>query len=268
MLVNTSPKNSSRNTAEVRSSLDKSLRAYATAAGAAGVGLLALAPNAQAKIVFTAVHQTIRPDSTLKIDLNNDGVTDFTITDEYFATFAHARNTGGPFPTGGYAAVQPAPSNQVVEATSNGGIGHFAQALPGGATINGSDKFGGNNASMVYCFGTGGVVLSRRGEWLHSSNRYLALKFVINGQTHFGWARITISLPGGPVGGCIFSVMLSGYAYETVANKAIIAGETSGPGVAENLIAPVNGNERSLGVLALGAPGLAVWRREEETAAS
>ena len=80
-----------------------------------------------------------------------------------------------------------------------------------------------------------------RGQWGNATNRYLGLKFAINGQTHYGWARLTTS--------CVYSqhqcnALLTGYAYETVANKGIITGKTKGPDVIVK--------HATLGELALG----------------
>jgi hypothetical protein len=57
---------------------DHNLLAYAAAASAAGVGILALAQPSEAEVVFTPVNQTISPGS-LALDLTNDGTTDFNI---------------------------------------------------------------------------------------------------------------------------------------------------------------------------------------------
>ena len=63
--------------------------------------------------------------------------------------------------------------------------------------------------------------------------------------------------------------VLTGYAYETVPNKPIVTGKTKGPedvNTAEPspaaLLAP---EPASLGLLAMGAPALSIWRREEST---
>jgi hypothetical protein len=69
---------------------------------------------------------------------------------------------------------------------------------------------------------------------------------------------------GSAKGGRIKAVLL-GYAYETIAGKAIIAGATSGPDDAEpaaSLNTPTS-EPATLGTLAMGAPGLSIWRREE-----
>jgi hypothetical protein len=63
--------------------LDHKLLGYASAASAAGVGILALAQSAQAKIIYVPTQQTIPPRGSVALDLNNDGVTDFIINSNY-----------------------------------------------------------------------------------------------------------------------------------------------------------------------------------------
>ena len=73
------------------------------------------------------------------------------------------------------------------------------------------------------------------------------LKFVIKGQTHFGWARVrTASIYP-------YKVFLTGYAYETIPNKPITTGATKGPDV--TTVYPT-----SLGHLAAGASAIPAWR--------
>ncbi len=108
-------------------------------------------------------------------------------------------------------------------------------------------------------------VTSFGGPWANAVNRYLGLKFVIAGQTHYGWARLSVGdwLGGG-------KVVLTGYAYETTPNTNIIEGHISGPEKASNfapadaLAAPAQ--PLTLGMLARGADGLSIWRREDESA--
>ena len=66
----------------------------------------------------------------------------------------------------------------------------------------------------------------------------------------------------------MIKAILTGYAYETIPNKAIITGKTKGPddaGVEESNTTPSRPTRKpgSLGLLAMGAPGLSIWRREE-----
>jgi len=268
MLRSPSEKSRSRHLAEVKPSLDRSLKAYAIAAGAAGVGLAALALPAEGKIVFTAVHQTIHPGGTLRMDLNGDGVTDFTLIDSYHTSFAagRIRNTGSIHPSAGavniYGGVA---SNVVAEATSPQ---FFAAGFAAGVSVNSKLTFIGApvRPALEACYGTGGFVSGQSGQWTHATNRYLGLKFVINGQTHFGWARVNIKLEGTDIG-CQYQVVLAGFAYETIANKPITTGKTKGPtevASMEPLTPQPAAVEPGLGMLALGSRGLNVWRREEE----
>ena len=61
-------------------------------------------------------------------------------------------------------------------------------------------------------------------------NRYLGLKFVIHGKVHYGWARLSVTLGHHWQYGDV-SATLTGYAYETIPNKAIITGKTKGEDV-------------------------------------
>jgi len=102
------------------------------------------------------------------------------------------------------------------------------------------------------------------GPWLHLKEAYLGLKFVIKGKTHFGWARVKLSVADQSI-----RATLTGYAYETIPGKAIVAGATKSPEDAEptaalNSHAP---EPATLGALALGVPGLSIWRRKESAAA-
>jgi hypothetical protein len=106
------------------------------------------------------------------------------------------------------------------------------------------------------------------GPFANTVNRFLGLKFKLNGQVHYGWARFSKVTASACNGGVAISATLTGYAYETIPNKSIIAGHTKGPDdttIEEphaSLTAP-SPQPATLGTLALGAPGLSIWRREE-----
>jgi hypothetical protein len=68
------------------------------------------------------------------------------------------------------------------------------------------------------------------------------VKFAIHGKTHYGWARIQWNGIGS-------TEYITGYAYETIPNKPIIAGKTKGPDVIT--VQPGTVSD-SLGGLALG----------------
>ncbi len=235
----------------INTKLEKSLAGYVAAAGAAGVGVLALAQPAAAKVVYTAVSVTISPHSAVPLDLNHDGISDFIISNWFYGHASHL------------SIVDHVPGNQVFG--KNGVNDGPAAALFFGVPIGPKGAFQ-DNGSMAQQASFSGISSGGDGPWANVTNRYLGLKFSINGETHFGWARLTVNAKGG-----IFAT-LTGYAYETVPNKAIDAGEKSGPVVAEAAnhpqeIAPAN-QLATLGVLARGADGLAVWRRDVEVVAN
>jgi hypothetical protein len=63
------------------------------------------------------------------------------------------------------------------------------------------------------------------GRWGNDpQNRYLGVKFLINGQSHFGWVRLTVKSDKL----LSISATITGYAYETVPNKPIFAGTAAG----------------------------------------
>jgi hypothetical protein len=81
---------------------------------------------------------------------------------------------------------------------------------------------------------------------------YLGLRFQINQKLHYGWARLCVKTHV-ENGTNSFTGTLTGYAYETIPNKAIVAGKTSGPDV-------ITLEPASLGNLAAGASAIPTWR--------
>jgi hypothetical protein len=63
----------------VSKSLHQQLNSYTLAASAAGVGILALAFPAEAKIIYTPAHHVIGANSVFQLDLDHDEKADFTI---------------------------------------------------------------------------------------------------------------------------------------------------------------------------------------------
>ena len=230
---------------------------YSVVDGAAGVSLLALAQPSEAKIVYTPARTVVSPNSSLKIDLNGDGINDFTLTE--FGFSANRVNTGSTHSSGVLNVSGAQSANQVLGAASLN-IG-YASALAAKVSVGASDPFlAGKSQLMEACLIMQGSTLVNRGKWINAKNKYLGLKFVISGQTHFGWARLSVRRSG-----CAITTVLTGYAYETVANKPIPAGKTSGPVEAADLISPSNAPlPPALGLLAQGTDGVAIWRKEPE----
>lgn len=237
-----------RQVVQVNSRLDKNLAAYMVAAGAAGVSLLAV-QSAQAKIVYTPANVSIGPRTSFLLDLNNDGLKDFIISNWQYGHASHL------------SVVHEASANEVI--VRNLTYGEAAD-LPFGVQIGPNRPF--EKVGFMAQQSSVSGASANTGPWKDATNRYLGLKFSINGQTHFGWARLTVNAKGG-----IFAT-LTGYAYETVPNKPIVVGKISGPDVAsavapQEILAPSpqsSSRPATLGMLARGSDSVAIWRRDEE----
>jgi hypothetical protein len=221
----------------------KRLLAYALAASATGVGVLATTPPARAEIVYTPANTKLT-NGPLFIDLNHDGINDFVLSD--YPSFVKDRRLAGR---------GLAPQNGLLGYPS--GSSYPALALKFGAGIGRRSAFWRYPGLMANVAATFGTVVS--GPWANVSDRFLGLKFDINGQTHYGWARLSVKagVRGGSSG---ITALLLGYAYETVPNKPIHAGQT-GPNFDTSAPTPEPG---TLGALALGSEGLAYWRKKKE----
>jgi hypothetical protein len=236
--------------------LDHRLLSYTAAASAAGVGIMALAQPSQAEIVYTATNQTVSANQTVAIDLNHDGVTDFTVSNRFYTIDAR----GGAFPTGG-GGERVAGLLHIIPQTLNRvlihGASYNASALQAGRKVGPRNQFIAGARYMEYCISTTeGSYTRAGGQWDDVKNRYLGLQFSLDGQVHFGWARLSVSHAKGS---CEMTAVLTGYAYETVAGKAIEAGQTAGTEKASRDKLP----QSTLGMLAQGSTGLEVWRRED-----
>jgi hypothetical protein len=225
--------------------LDHKLLGYAAAASAAGVGMMALAQPAQAEIVYTLANQKV--GGSLAIDLNHDGITDFTLGNLV------SYNCAGPNCVLQEVTVSPNSPNRVW-VTSGGGF--FARALSIGQRVGPGDNFGSGYVQMDRCKSTR-TSFYAYGSWFNTRNGYLALAFSIDGRTHYGWARVSLIEAKRP---CRQTVVLISYAYETEPDRPILTGKTSGTDEADAADRP----QATLGALALGSAGLVAWRRDEE----
>jgi len=226
--------------------LEKIVAAYATAASAAaGVAMLA-APAAEAKVVYTKTNVTIT--SSYELDLNHDGIPDFDIN--LCECLAHGVRLQLELPVPGNKARELASFPDAAADLPNGAL-----IGPGQAFTSATSNYGGAFMALNSSYGTGAF---SNGPWIGATNRYLGLKFMIDGKVHYGWARLTVTKH-------VDRVVLTGYAYETIANKAIRAGATSGAAEGEfsSVSLPdVLPQGASLGLLARGADALDIWRRD------
>lgn len=226
-MENAAKKHTGRKTTSLNLNLDGRLAAYIAAGSAAGVGLLALAQPAEAEIVYTATYTRIHDgDPNTLLDLNNDGIADFEFN--HYSSSVRWLYIYGE--TKGNSVFQGQQAQQ-----------GWAADLFEGIVIGPKRRFGGSEL-MAETYN--GVIL---GDWNHVQNRYLGLRFKIDGATHYGWARITVRGNGG------HDAIITGYAYETEPDRPIVSGQTTGTYSSDDEDASAPSSAPDLGTLALGA---------------
>ena len=240
-----------RTPAKLSESVHHKLNMYALVAG---VGALALARPAEAKIIYTPIHRVIATNEIYALDLNHDRRPDFFISN--FGTRCGTDICWRSLDVNGVDG------NTMVGGQE--GEAYVAMALHRGAGIDSKNLFYRSAGMAVVNEPPGTSCLF--GYWCSVTNRYLGLKFKIRGELHYGWARLSVQVQPSS-----FTATLTGFAYETIPNKPIIAGKTHGeddndPDASLTTPPPDIPQPATLGALAMGAPGLSIWRREESAA--
>jgi hypothetical protein len=234
----------SRKTFKISDSFNLRLSAYAQVASAAGVSVLALAAASEAKVVYTETNQVTNSGFPLYIDLNHDGIKDFLLRTSFYV--------GSSGLVVGLNAAGYRNADNLVAGRRLSHSGYFfsaASALPAGARIGPKGNFSVPLPFLAEeLFNGVGSQNSDLGPWAGKgkgvTDRYLGLKFVVDGEVHYGWARLSVTL-GHHRQFDDVSGTLTGYAYETVPDKPIIAGQITGPDV-------ITVQPETLGGLALG----------------
>jgi len=215
------------------SDLEQRVKNYALAAGA---GCLLLAQPLAAEVVYTKADIHLRVGKA-QLDFDHNGTTDLFLIEHIFS----AQTSMNPLVAelklvaGGSSAAAVVVKRQE------------AAVLKSGDQIGSSQNFRSVNPNKVllaridevYNGSTGTCCNFFYGNWKKVTGKYLGVKFNVNGQVHYGWARLTVESCCKTIGFQIL-VHVTGYAYETNPDTPILAGQTSG----------------SLGSLALGALAL------------
>ena len=177
-----------------------------------------------AQIVYTDVNPDQTITGTYNLDLNNDGVTDFVI--------AHSTANGICNTTSHYIRVTPSGSNQVADYATASATKMSINTLVSSATLTWSSTANQLMASYrnltmkcIYPHWVGS------GQWYNAVDGYLGLKLIKNGNTYYGWVRMSaITLAHG--------FIVKDYAFDSTPNHSILTGATSGA-----RFAFVDGNE-------------------------
>jgi hypothetical protein len=237
----------------VSSRLEKSLGSYALAAVAAGAGVLSCSEPAEARIISSEVNVNIPLNGgVIQFDINGDGVPDFGLSN-------HIYEFAGAPPLGDFSSwlkVIPAQAGNEVWAVSSR-KDQCAAAVRAGLNIDNARPFKPEALIMVEAVGNYTNGRSSHCPWHGAHPPYLGLKFLINGEIHYGWARVATAER---------TATLTGFAYETIPNKSIAAGATKEASIGQGDDSSAQGSfrPRSLGSLALGTHARDVWKKREE----
>lgn len=162
---------------------------------------------ANAQIVYTDVNPDVST-SAYTLDLNNDGIADFTVSRSYSNTcntyLCHNICTGCRYRIIRWSvAITPLNGNAIAGTT-----------YPSALNINDSVSQGLNWNTAA------GEILRNNtsvGNWSTTNDRYLGLKLIVAGQPYFGWARCSVSSS---------AFTIRDYAYNSIADQRILAGES------------------------------------------
>jgi hypothetical protein len=209
--VDTSTELNSTGRIHIRSSdsVHGRVNAFVVVTFAVAVTVFGLAYPSHAEIIYTRMFVEIINQGTHALDLNGDGVTDFTL----------ALNLQQNGCVDSINAVE-------TPASGNGAEGTPLVPLRKGAPIGPSQQFNGGAQTMASltrtCPG-----YSYGGPWPGGGQtRYLGLSFLIDGETHYGWAQVQFLVITEGRQALGLELRLTGYAYETVPGMPINAGQT------------------------------------------
>ncbi len=156
---------------------------------------------------------------TYNLDLNGDGTTDFLINAARYSILGVLGSSVGITPQG---------SNACITTTFN-----QVKKLVLGDTISSSQAWQDTTGQVLKSYSQYGFdPPTTRGEWNTVVDGYVGLQLINAGQTYYGWVRmdVTVSLSSA-------SMTIKDYAYNSIPNQPILAGQTTATGINENSLA-------------------------------
>jgi hypothetical protein len=164
-------------------------------------------------INYTPVNKVIPNGTTFPIDFNHDGAIDFSIKSLADLIACGSVRQG----LQGFVNLSPARSTTRVILK-----GEYAAALPSGVAVGPPLIFALGKTYLTSFHTCGGF--ESAGNWYNVSNHFLGVQFGIAGQLHYGWIELSVTADRSAL-----TTVVVGFAYETVAGKAIVTGQTGVP---------------------------------------
>jgi len=228
--------------------LHKRIKAYSAMAGA----FVTLTPASQAAVVHTEIDPDtmIFSGTTLFIDLNGDQINDISLMAESDSTFYTGTsvqlNLAMAFVGSGNAIAGASSTYSTFGGSTT--TYQIAYGLNPGIPISNSMSFNSGTEPHVL-----GQYLVSYGTWMGNFvdvvDKFLGVRFLINGNVHYGWVRLDVELSGASAP----KITVKGYAYEDVPNtqiatsliNSVLSDAVSNLGVAD---VADNGNGQDLSV--------------------
>ncbi len=185
--------------------------------------MFSLSANAQ------IVYMDVTPDSTFAcngnqncnhtyvLDLNNDGLVDFRINMGYYYHNSNVR----------WVSIIDSIGNAFAIST-NGAKKFFLND-----TIGPAQTWQADSSAFLRRWSSH-VNGSYKGEWIYETDKYLGLALNVSGLTYYGWVRLDVTVDASTET-CI--CIIKDYAYNSIPNQPILAGETIATGIIENYFA-------------------------------
>lgn len=190
----------------MKKNLQSRISKYTAVAGA-----VVSAAGAQAQVVYTDVNPDYSHDApqnngvaVYPLDLNNDQTFDFLIV---------SRDTVTPNATVRLTIAAPYGAGNAVAGENPAGY-DYALALDMNSMVDSTLNWIAATNTMAYNVNSANPYNEN---WNGVTDKYLGLKFVVGGNTHYGWARLDSYAIGD-------SIVLKDYAFEATPNVGILTG--------------------------------------------
>lgn len=266
--ITAKPAHRTKTPARLPESLNRRLSAYAMAAAASGVAVLACAKPAEGAPICKTVSIDLQSSSTFPLNPAQQFAPPFNVAQSVYSQFFSTTGLSQFFWWNrGFLQANSAGAKVVL------GANHLPAALSFGADIGPGANFGKPASyGLLFTYGRGtyghvqggGTRSRHRGNLSLLHSGYVGFQFTQSGEVHYGWARLAVTFKQGDFNKNFTSTHVLGYGYESTPDTAIAAGSCTAE-EQSTVNSPTNGSgssgSASLGMLASGSAGLSSWRK-------
>ena len=186
-------------------------------------------PDIVLNLVFSSFHSEY--DS---LDLNNDGINDFILEASKTGTMCTCTNIHGA--DNDYATVYSTSLSWIADQAGGYALNSLIDSSLG--WTNASHELAHSLHICVACTQGGNDIsyLGTSGNWANVYGKYLPLKIQVATDFYYGWIKLGVAIGGG-IANSTVSITIMEYAYNSIPNQPILAGQTIATGITENSLA-------------------------------